>query len=352
MQRRIHQETRVTRKGCIGIATALTCMLGMAACSAASPADEAHADAGTVPAPVRGSASATGGQRGNGQPYEVVGSEVWDVPDPASGRTYQVFVALPAGYAEAPARRYPVLYVTDADYAFPLVRQMARRLNGEGPAIEDFILVGLSYALGDDGMTSRRRDYTPTARGPSGAPADQAHGQSAAYITYLRDQVIPFVASRYRSDEHRRLFLGHSYGGLLGTQILLEQPTLFAGYILGSPSYWFDKQYVLRQEHAQARTRTQLPAQVYMYVGEREARTHGAQVDMVADAQAMARSLQGPAGRPTAGLQLRLDVLAEEDHLSVAPRGFMLGLKQLLGVGTTAPVSAGAAAAPAAPAPR
>ncbi|MGE8289654.1 MAG: alpha/beta hydrolase, partial [Stenotrophomonas sp.] len=83
-------------------------------------------------------------QRGGGQPYEVIGSEVWDVPDPVSARVYQVFVALPAGYAENPDRRYPVLYVTDADYAFPLIRQMARRLNVEGPRIEDFILVGLS----------------------------------------------------------------------------------------------------------------------------------------------------------------------------------------------------------------
>lgn len=103
-----------------------------------------------------------GWQRGEGQPYEVAGSEVWSVPDPVSGRDYQVFVALPASYAEQPERRYPVLYVTDADYAFPLLRQISRRLNVEGPRVEDFILVGLSYAKGDGGMQSRRRDYTPT----------------------------------------------------------------------------------------------------------------------------------------------------------------------------------------------
>lgn len=182
-----------------------------------------------------------GWQRGEGQPYEVAGSEVWSVPDPVSGRDYQVFVALPASYAEQPERRYPVLYVTDADYAFPLLRQISRRLNVEGPRVEDFILVGLSYAKGDGGMQSRRRDYTPTPNGPSSAPADAVHGQAAEYITYLQRQVLPFIAGRYRSDEGRRLLLGHSYGGLLGAQVLLTEPTMFAGYVLGSPSFWYDR---------------------------------------------------------------------------------------------------------------
>lgn len=95
-------------------------------------------------------------QLGDGHAYEIVGSEVWDVPDPVSGRGYQVFVALPPSYAEQPQRRYPVLYVTDADYAFPIIRQIGRRLNVEGPQIEEFILVGLSYGKGEDGAASRR----------------------------------------------------------------------------------------------------------------------------------------------------------------------------------------------------
>ena len=95
---------------------------------------------------------------------------MWDVPDPVSKRGYQVFVALPPSYAKQPQRRYPVLYVTDADYAFPIIRQLGRRLNVEGPKIEEFILVGLSYAKGEEGRVSRQRDYTPTPNGPSTAP--------------------------------------------------------------------------------------------------------------------------------------------------------------------------------------
>ena len=37
---------------------------------------------------VENAASVLGGQRGQRKAYEIIGSEVWDVADPVSGRTY------------------------------------------------------------------------------------------------------------------------------------------------------------------------------------------------------------------------------------------------------------------------
>lgn len=273
-------------------------------------------------------ASALGGQRGRGMQYEIVGSEVWAVPDPVSGRDYQLFVAVPPSYSEHPDRRYPVLYVTDADYAFPLVRNISRRLNLEGMKVDEFILVGLSYALGEKGMPSRRRDYTPTSPRQGGAPVDAAHGEGDAYMTYLRDQVIPFVATRYRSDEERRMLLGHSYGSLLGAQILFSEPGMFSGYILGSPSLWFDDNVMEEFEDKYSQAREDLAASVYMYVGEYEESTFGKRYDMVSDARRMESSLRS---RNYPSLRIKLEILNDEDHLSVAPRGFTHGLKFLMG---------------------
>jgi predicted alpha/beta superfamily hydrolase len=273
-------------------------------------------------------------QRGDGLPYEVSDSEVWDVPAPASQRGYQVFVALPPSYRTQPERRYPVIYVTDADYAFPLLKQIGRRLNVEGPIIEEFILVGLSYAKGEGGMESRRRDYTPTANGPTGSPKGAVHGQARAYQTYLRDQVLPFIAQRYRTDEKQRIFLGHSYGSLLGMQILLSEPALFDGYVLGSPSFWYDDHYMVKQARAYATSHDDLPARVYMYIGEYEETRPGdarfsKSANMVTDTRDMDQILRSR-GYPS--LRLQTEVLNDEDHVSVAPRGFTHGLKYLLPV--------------------
>lgn len=285
----------------------------------------------TIPAKAQ-PRSAAKVQPGEGRPYEVADSEVWDVPDPVSGRGYQVFVALPPSYAREPQRKYPVLYVTDADYAFPIIRQIGRRLNLDGPKLEEFILVGLSYAKGEDGAASRRRDYTPTPNGPSSAPAGTVHGQGRAYQIYLRDQVKPFIAARYRVDPARAVFLGHSYGSLLGTQILFTEPGLFSGYILGSPSLWYDKRHALGLEASYAAQNRDLPAKVYLYVGEYEAlrrgdRRYSQNVDMVADNRTLETALRG---RKYPNLSLKSVVLDDEDHLSIAPRGFTQGLKHLL----------------------
>jgi len=264
-----------------------------------------------------------------GAPYVLAGTQVWTVPDPVSGRDYEVFVSLPASYESNTQRRYPVLYVTDADYAFPIIRQIARRVNLEGPVIEEFILIGLSYARGDDGRVSRNRDYTPTPNGPSSA-RDIVHGQGAAYQTYLKTHAIPFIESRFRADPARRVFLGHSYGGLLGAQILFTEPTLFRTYILGSPSFWFDQRHIMSMEADYARAHRDLSADVFMYVASYETpgdNTRNTRVDMVGGVQAMERVLRS---RAYPGLQIRSIILDNEDHLTVAPVGFTRALMAVL----------------------
>lgn len=271
-------------------------------------------------------------QRGNGSAYEIAETEVWDAADPKSGRKYQLFVALPKSYSENPEHRYPVLYVTDADYGFPIVKQISRRLNGGGKELEDFILVGLSYAVGEDSMNSRRRDYTPSPAGAHDAPADVVHGESNNYIAYVRNIAFPLIADKYRTDENRRIFLGHSYGGLLGLDILFSAPEMFSGYIIGSPSLWYDKNMMKGVERNFFRNHQDLKACVYIYVGEYEDMKPGdsryaKRYNMVSDAKKMERALKS---RSYPSLRIKLDVLNDEDHLSVAPRGFTKGLKFLL----------------------
>lgn len=268
--------------------------------------------------------------RAEGAPYVLAGTQVWTVPDPVSGRDYEVFVSLPASYEKSPERRYPVLYVTDADYAFPIIRQIARRVNLEGPVIEKFILIGLSYSRGDNGVVSRNRDYTPTPNGPRSA-GSALHGQAAAYQAYLKTQAIPFVESRFRADPARRVLLGHSYGGLLGAQVLFSDPSLFHAYVLGSPSFWFDKRHFLKVEADYARTHTDLPADVFMYVGAYEvpgpSRRNTDDADMVGDVREMEQKLKSR-GYPS--LRVASSVLEDEDHLTVAPVGFTRALMAVL----------------------
>lgn len=266
-----------------------------------------------------------------GRPYELAGTQVWTVPDPVSGRSYEVFVGLPASYGKEPGRRYPVVYVTDAPYAFPLIGSISRRVGAGGEGLEDFILVGLSYAEGDDPMKSRRRDYTFTPNGPSSSPKEHVHGGGAAYADYVRTQVLPFVEGRFRTDPKRRVYMGHSYGGLLGAHFLFTRPTTFSHYILGSPSLWFDKRHMFDVEQRYAATHKDLPANVFLYIGAFETVKPGdaryVDTDMVGDTRRFEQVLKA---RGYPGLTITSTVIDGEDHLTVFPSGFTRGIKRAL----------------------
>lgn len=271
-------------------------------------------------------------------PYQLDGTEVRDIHSASLKRDYQLLVALPESYGSS-QRRYPVLFVTDANYAFPLARAIASRL-AKHAGMEEAIVVGLSYAKGDTPGYSRRRDYTPstprsqayTSDMPGRAPA---FGEAGAYGRFIAGEVFPLVAAQYRADMRRKAFVGHSYGSLLGLEILLTQPATFEHYILGSPSLWFDRGVLFAREQAYAKAGRDLPASVYFGIGGRETLAPGKrrsrseeEADMVADLKEFDAALKS---RRYRGLHTQVEVFPGEDHASVFPLVFTHGLRAWLG---------------------
>jgi len=271
-------------------------------------------------------------------PYQLDGTEVRDIHSASLKRDYQLLVALPESYGSS-QRRYPVLFVTDANYAFPLARAIASRL-AKHAGMEEAIVVGLSYAKGDTPGYSRRRDYTPstprsqayTSDMPGRAPA---FGEAGAYGRFIASEVFPVIAAQYRADMRRKAFVGHSYGSLLGLEILLMQPATFEHYILGSPSLWFDRGVLFAREQAYAKAGRELPASVYFGIGGRETLAPGKrrsrseeEADMVADLKEFDAALKS---RRYRGLHTQLEVFPGEDHASVFPLVFTHGLRAWLG---------------------
>lgn len=260
--------------------------------------------------------------------YTLARTEVHPLPAKALQRSYQLFVSLPASYEAEPQRRYPVLFITDADYGFPLLRSIARRVGDQGRGLEDFILIGLSYSDGDSPTVSRNRDYTPSPRRDGGG-SSKVYGEAEGYRRYLADEVLPYVAKTWRADMNRKVFAGHSYGGLLGAHILLNTPRMFEHYILSSPSLWFDDDLLMKRAKAVASKHEDLPAHVLLLAGAKE-RPRGARDegdDIVGDMRRFEATLRAGKLR---GLKIESQVIADEDHLSAAPSAFTRGLRWAL----------------------
>ena len=270
-------------------------------------------------------------------PYTLENTEVRDLRATALKRDYQVFVALPDSYREG-TRSYPVLFVTDANYAFPLVRSITQRLTKHA-GMEETIVVGLSYAKGDTGVYSRRRDYTPTVPRKHSYRSDMpgrplALGEAPAYARFLTDQVLPLVAKHYRADMKRKFFVGHSYGSLLGLQILFDKPRTFEYYILGSPSLWYDSGVMFKRLEVYGDRHRDLQANVFFGIGALERLAPGKKrarddenYDMVADLRDFDSALKA---QRYPNLRTQVKVFADEDHASVFPLVLAHGLRAVL----------------------
>ena len=136
-------------------------------------------------------------------------------------------------------QRYPVVYLLDGETQFASVMGMVQQLstvNGN-TVCPEMIVVGIPN-------TNRMRDLTPTYAASAGPPGSSGGGEN--FTTFLEKELIPYVDAHYPTTPHRT-FIGHSLGGLLVMNTVLNHPGLFDNYVALDPSMWWDDRKLLRQ---------------------------------------------------------------------------------------------------------
>ncbi len=273
----------------------------------------------------------------------LAGSEVHYLRSGHVGDEFKIFV----GHCGGPEGAAPVpLYVGDANGLFSSAVEIVRlmQLSAHLPPI---LVVGIGYRMGALGETVpvRTRDFTPTADPliARTSPAVTAMGGAQRFLAFIRDELQPWVRSRYRVDADDSAYFGHSLGGLFGTYVLLTNPTTFHRYGIGSPSLWWDDDMMFDYESTYANTHDDLPATAFFTVGafenhdgrQREASRlppdEGAKaalryIDMVADTERMVRSLHA---RRYPNLDIASVVLPDEFHITVPPVSLSRSLRYL-----------------------
>lgn len=252
------------------------------------------------------------------QRFTIPGSSVFELKDPNTERTYPIFVKLPRTYLRADAnsrdKQYPVIYMTDAMYAFQVISG-ATRLPMNMGRMEEVILVGISYATSEGGVASRVRNYTPT-RDKSWKLET---GKADEHIDFMANILIPHIENNYRAMQNNRTFVGNSLGGLLGGYMLLSQPDVFDNYVIGSPSVWFNDDFLLTLPTDKLDLTKK---RVFIGVGELETKEFKEQQEMVLGATALYEKLQPHI--PSANLTLK--VVSGADHATAFPTVATQGL--------------------------
>ncbi len=252
---------------------------------------------------------------------------------------FELSVALPLSYAGS-EKRYPVLYTLDANGMFGLVTETVRLMQ-LGRELPQLIVVGIGYPVGGHVghvLALRTRDYTPTESemlsertreeiSIPGLPDEIPSGGAAAFLSFIREELVPFVDATYRTDPSDRALVGDSLGGLFGLYTLFHEPDSFGRYVVGSPSIWWDGAVTYKYESALAGQTSALPAKVFMSVGSLEEpgpTDESRDARMVTNVRRLEKLL---AERRYDGLELTTHVFDGETHLSVIPATVSRGLR-------------------------
>lgn len=245
-------------------------------------------------------------------PHVVARTELRALPPTAEGRRYQLHIHLPASYASEPARRYPVLYITDAYWDFT-THINAYNSKVADRVVPEFIIVGLGYA-GDnpDYGRLRRADLSPVPL-PEGGDT----GQAARFLATLEGQIMPLVERDYRGDPARRYLAGSSLGGLFTLYAMYTRPALFQGYVASSPAVNVADDWLIRQAKAYAASGKPIQARLYVTGAEWEWPAYLAAIRRY---QALLPELKHP------GLVFQTRIIDGERHNGTKPEAFARGM--------------------------
>ena len=250
---------------------------------------------------------------------EIPRSKVIELVESLTERTYPLFIKLPRSYKSNKDKSYPVIYLMDAWYSFQIASGATRFPMNSG-AMEEAIIVGLSYSKGSKGASSRVRDYTPVKATNWKLETGNAEG----HAKFIRNTVFPYIKTNYRTKPSERTFVGNSLGGLFGAYILFEYPDMFGSYILGSPSVWFNKNHILDARV----TKSEFPIKVYLSVGSLEQPEFGEGKDMVTGAMNLAKKIKTQTGEQTL---LEFRIIEGAKHATAFPTTLIQGLDWIYG---------------------
>jgi len=241
----------------------------------------------------------------------VMGSEIRQLKSNATGRSYDIYIRLPDNYTKDTRKKYPVLYVLDGQWDFKLLNSIYGGLYYDG-SVPEMIIVGITYS-GDnpDYGALRSMDYTPVAdlfiKGSGDAPK---------FHDFLKEELLPFIEANYRTDPGERVLMGSSFGGTFGLYALFTEPTLFRGYVIGSPIVTYGNRFAFQQEANYASSHKDLPVRLFLSVGELE--------EMARPVNEFMQILKD---RNYPGLEMETRTIAGERHASNKPETYNRGLR-------------------------
>ncbi len=194
---------------------------------------------------------------------EIKGTQVQKIFSDIMNEEYELHIHLPRFYDDV-NRKFPVLFVVDSQWDFPLINAIFGSQYYDG-FVPEIVIVGVTWANKDVSVDKiRARDFTPTEQ-----PGFAESGKASSFLKFFRNELVPFIETNYRVSTDRGL-VGSSFGGLFTLFALLTETDLFNKYFLTSPSLYWDNGLLFKLEEEYSNKHSNLNVSLYMAMGSYE----------------------------------------------------------------------------------
>ncbi len=248
----------------------------------------------------------------------LVNTTVKNLTSKYNSQKYQIKIYFPRNYKKNKQKKYPVLYVTDAETNFGGISYIVQRLIKD-KLIPEIIVVGIAYNTDYKNFYKlRSRDLTPIVDKnlkPYHTPLPS--GGASLFCDFIEFELFPYINKNFRTQENETAIYGHSFGGLFGTYTFLKRPHMFNKYLVLSPSLWFKEKLLIKE--LKEMEFTSHKTKLYMASGELEPRIDDHQLEFV-------KILED---KNISGLKLKSEIKENETHRTIFGVGFTNGLRYL-----------------------
>jgi predicted alpha/beta superfamily hydrolase len=221
--------------------------------------------------------------------------------------------------------------VLDGNSLFPLVSHVAKAIALFSSQVPGVLVVSIGYP-GDPAMSYaenvktqlawRQRDLSPPV---TAGTQPEGTGGAADFLSFITQELKPFIASRYAVDPEEQTLAGDSMAGLFAVYTMFSDVHAFSRYVAISPSLFFDDHAMNTRAVEVGKRRDLASTRLFVAVGEQETKERMGE-DMIGDARQFVSVLQ--AANPS-GLEVRLQIFPDENHMTVVPVALTRGLLQV-----------------------
>lgn len=160
-------------------------------------------------------------------------------------------------------KNYPVVYLLDAQWDFPIVVSAYGQQYFDG-TIPELIIVGITWGGSKPDIDKlRMRDYTLTREG------EKSNGVSN-FSDFIKNELFPFIENNYRADKEDKKLMCCSLASSFVMYTLFKNPKSFNSFVISSPTIAAERQIINQYNNASFKNKINSLIKLFITVGELE----------------------------------------------------------------------------------